>query len=153
MPRKKKELPVEDMPEVHVAPVPKLTEEGAEITDPVPMELPVKLRTTPDAIVDIKRLVRDEVSRLAEANGLESFDEADDFDVGDDEEISSPYQLDDEQVNYDIRADPRYAQRAGHADEGGGESGGSVQQSGEETPRNPAGESPSQPKTGGGVPE
>lgn len=42
----------------------------------------------------LKRLVRIELSRQAESQGFESFEEADDFDISDDEgEFVSPYEI------------------------------------------------------------
>lgn len=73
-------------------------ERGFEIPDPTPMALPVNF-TRPLTIQDmVRRYVRVEVSRAAEEAGEETFEESDDFEVGDDPEMRSPYELDDEQI-------------------------------------------------------
>lgn len=62
-----------------------------EIPDPNPLEVPL---FRPLSIhEEIKRFVRSEMSRQAQEQGQESFEEADDFDVGDDDEIQSPYEM------------------------------------------------------------
>lgn len=67
---------------------------GEEIPDPKPMALPVGFER-PEALVDtIRRLVRsEELASAAEAE-METFDEADDFDVEEDLRVDSPYEDD-----------------------------------------------------------
>lgn len=61
-------------------------EKGREIPDPKPLEMPFGLNK-PESIEDmIRRFVRQEASRAAQNSGMESFEEADDFEV-DEEEI------------------------------------------------------------------
>lgn len=70
-----------------------LNDRGELIPDPVPMAPPIGYRPQPDMM----QMIRDQVrlaSIEAERQGLETEDEADDFDVGDDPEIKSPYELD-----------------------------------------------------------
>ena len=43
-------------------------------------------------------MIRNEVSSRAQAEGYETFEEADDFEVGDEPELRTPYELDDEQA-------------------------------------------------------
>lgn len=72
-----------------------LNEQGQLVPDPVPMAPPIGYRPQPDMMDMIRQQVR-LASMEAERAGLETEDEADDFDVGDDPEIKSPYELDAE---------------------------------------------------------
>lgn len=72
---------------------PNINEHGQEILDPKPMEIPVGFTRPPTLQEQIQRFVRIEASRLAAKEGLETFEEADDFAVGDDYDPSSPYEL------------------------------------------------------------
>lgn len=68
-------------------------ERGREIPDPTPVAMPAGL-SKPESMQDmIRRFVRLEASRAAEASGYESFEEADDFEPDDVEldDIQSPY--------------------------------------------------------------
>lgn len=66
---------------------------GRERPDPRPMEPPLGYRRSPTLAEQIAAAVRSEaLARAAEAEGMETFDEADDFDVGDDYDPSSPYE-------------------------------------------------------------
>lgn len=59
--------------------------DGLEYPDPVPMEPPIGYKKPPDILDMIRSMVRNEqVLRLQEAAGYESFDEADDLEVDDD---------------------------------------------------------------------
>lgn len=71
----------------------KYNERGEELPDDTPIELPLKFKRPPTLQDQIKAMVRSEISRQAEEQGFESFDEADDFDVGDGEEVLSPHEL------------------------------------------------------------
>lgn len=75
-----------------------LDERGREIPDSKPMVHPLGLSVQETLADKIKRMVRYELSRQAEAQGHESFEDADDFDVGDEPELKSPYELDDGQL-------------------------------------------------------
>lgn len=67
-------------------------EKGREIPDPRPMEMPLGMRK-PESMEDmIRRYVRVEASRIAQQEGMESFEEADDFDVEDDDLSDAPTQ-------------------------------------------------------------
>lgn len=68
-------------------------EKGHEIPDPTPMEPAIGHRPGPTLREQIRAMVL-EASREAESAGYESLEEADDFDVGDDYEPESPYELD-----------------------------------------------------------
>lgn len=88
----------------------KLDSLGREIISDERVEIPARLRR-PDTIAEqIQRTVKQELSLAASQVGFESFDEADDFDVGD-EDPRSIHELDDDQLEYDIRHDPRYQRR------------------------------------------
>lgn len=68
----------------------------AGFTEPVdskPMAIPVGFQRPPTLQEQVARLVRTEVSRRAAEQGLETFEEADDFEVGDDFEPNSPHEL------------------------------------------------------------
>lgn len=80
---------------VQSSPKAQLNEKGQEVLDSTPMAKPPGW-TEPETIVQqIHRLVREEISRQAVAEGFESFEEADDFDVDDDPEIKSAYEIDE----------------------------------------------------------
>ncbi|QXP07968.1 MAG: hypothetical protein [Arizlama microvirus] len=66
---------------------------GREILDETPMALPIGFQRPPTLQEQVARLVRTEFSRQAVAEGRESFEEADDFDM-DDVDFSSPYEED-----------------------------------------------------------
>lgn len=57
---------------------------GRELPDPVPMAPPVGYRDGPSLAEFVQRMIRQEVSEIARQNDLESFDDADDFDIEDD---------------------------------------------------------------------
>lgn len=57
---------------------------GREIPDPIPVEVPIQWRRPPTIQEQIKQMVRRELSQSAAAQGLETFEDADDFDIPDD---------------------------------------------------------------------
>lgn len=67
---------------------------GRELPDPRPIAIPAHLRM-PESLADtMKRLIRVEMSRQAEAAGMESFEEADDFEPDDPEDLlPTPYEM------------------------------------------------------------
>jgi len=68
-------------------------EKGEEIPDPTKPELPLGFKKPESLAEQVRRLVRSEQVRLAaEKSGHESFDEADDFEVGEDYDPRSPYE-------------------------------------------------------------
>lgn len=70
-----------------------LTESGAEVPDPVPMAPPIGYKKQPTMVDHIRAMVRSEnLRREVEAAGYETMDEADDFDVDDDFDPTSPYE-------------------------------------------------------------
>lgn len=72
----------------------KYNKNGEEIPDQTPIELPVHFKVPPTIQDQIKRLVGDsEVRRALQEKHIETFEEADDFEVEDDEgKMSSPYE-------------------------------------------------------------
>lgn len=82
--------------------VTELHESGAEIPDPEPMAIDTGLRR-PESIQDqIRRMIRNEASMAAAESGRETWEEADDFDIGDDFEPHSPYEQDFDQQTSDL---------------------------------------------------
>lgn len=71
----------------------KFDEKGRELPDPTPMAPPVGFKKQPTMVEMIRNMVRSEALRqAAAAQGQESFEEADDFDVGEDVDPSAPYE-------------------------------------------------------------
>lgn len=67
-------------------------EEGREIPDSTPLELPLGMKR-PDTLAEqVQRLVRRQLSDYAALHGHESFEEAEDFDVDEDFDPSTPYE-------------------------------------------------------------
>lgn len=70
-----------------------LTADGAELLDPRPVAPPVGYKRQPSMVEHIRNMVRSEQLRAAaEAEGVETFEEAEDFDVGDDYDPRTPYE-------------------------------------------------------------
>lgn len=69
-----------------------LDKNGHEILDDTPVAIPLRLTRPPTIVDQVRRLVRGAMSDLAQSQGNESFEEADDFDIGDDYEPDSPYE-------------------------------------------------------------
>lgn len=71
---------------------------GYEYPDPTPVEIPVELRKPETMDEKMRRIVREQISVKAQESGLETFEEANDFDVDDgfeDDALFSPYELKD----------------------------------------------------------
>lgn len=72
---------------------PGLDQFGRETPDPVPMAPPLGYNRQPSLTEKIRAMVRSEHVRLAAMQaGMETFEEADDFEVGDDLDPSTPYE-------------------------------------------------------------
>lgn len=69
-----------------------LDEFGREVLDQTPRAVPVKFQTRTHA-EQMREIIRQELSRYAESQAQETFEEADDFDIGDDYDPSSPYEM------------------------------------------------------------
>lgn len=65
---------------------------GRESPDPTPLAMPAGFMRPPTLAEQVQRLVRTAISRHAEQQGFESFDDADDFDVDEDVEPTTPYE-------------------------------------------------------------
>lgn len=71
----------------------KLTKRGKEIVDSTPIQPPLGYKKQESLHEQIRRMVVSEQLRLAaEQAGMETFEEADDFDVGDDLDPTSPFE-------------------------------------------------------------
>lgn len=71
----------------------KLRPRFSEKIDPTPMALPIGYKKPPTMAEQVAKLVRSEQLRqAAESAGQETFEDADDFDVGDDYDPHSPYE-------------------------------------------------------------
>lgn len=73
-------------------------EYGREIPDPRPVEIPDNYKRPPTLREQIQQAIRQEFSRVAAQHGAETFEEADDFDIEDDEPRSQ-WELDDDQYS------------------------------------------------------
>lgn len=66
---------------------------GQELPDPTPIEVPLQFRREQTLTERLRDMVRSEaLRREAQAAGAETFEEADDFDVGDDHDPTTPYE-------------------------------------------------------------
>lgn len=71
----------------------RLDEYGREIVSPLPLEPPLGYKKTESMSQLVHRMVHDEMIRRELASqGIETFEESDDFDVGDDYEPNSPWE-------------------------------------------------------------
>lgn len=91
------------------APAPRavLDENGHEVLDNSPVAIPLRFTRVQSEFERVAHLVRLQMSVLADDQGYETFDEANDFDVGDDLEFGQGYEeLDNEETFYAHRSDP-----------------------------------------------
>lgn len=71
------------------------TPDGREIPNSTPMEPPIGYKKTPSIFDQVRAMVRsDKLKQEALAAGMETFDEADDFDLDEDEDPHSKYEND-----------------------------------------------------------
>lgn len=70
-----------------------LTQDGSEILDSKPMEIPVGFTRPPSLQEQVQRLIRTEMSQQAHGRGEETFEESEYFGEDDDMDPSSPYEL------------------------------------------------------------
>lgn len=67
---------------------------GREIPDPRPVEVGIRMGRSESLTDQIKRLVREQLSQVAAREGLETLEEADDFDVEDEDgEFLTAYEV------------------------------------------------------------
>lgn len=76
-----------------------IDELGREHPDPVPTEVPLHMKAAPQLDQLIKNFVRRELSAIADSQQYETFEEADDFDLAEDD-------FDDQQTPYEAVFDP-----------------------------------------------
>lgn len=74
----------------------RLNEKGQEVPDPTPAAVPIGFRHQLPLAERIKRMVRNELSVAAQERGAESFEEANDFEVGDDDDPIGQKYLDED---------------------------------------------------------
>lgn len=71
----------------------RLDENGWELPDGTPVVIPSGFKRPETLAEQVQRIIRTEASRRAEEAGFESFEEADDFDVGEDDfDPDTPYE-------------------------------------------------------------
>jgi len=63
-----------------------------EHLDPTPLAPPIGWSKPRHIVDDIREMVRSELSRRAQSQGLESFDEAEDFDIDEEYDPTSPWE-------------------------------------------------------------
>lgn len=67
---------------------------GHEVPDPTIVEPPLGYIQQPDLMEQMRRMVRSELSRIADLQEMETFEEADDFDIDEDPvDYSTPYEI------------------------------------------------------------
>lgn len=72
---------------------------GLEYPDPTPLALPVRWKRPVPLSETIRKMVESEnLRRAVESAGAETFDESNDFDVEDDVELKTVYEVDGEMV-------------------------------------------------------
>jgi len=69
-----------------------LNEQGHEVLDDTPIAIPLRFSRPATRLDDMRRLLGI-ISRDAQQNGNETFEEADDFVIGDDYDPRSPWEL------------------------------------------------------------
>lgn len=67
--------------------------DGKEVLDSTPVEVPLHWKRPPSLRDQIKQYVRSELSSQASEEGFDSFEEADDFEVDEDPDPLSAYEL------------------------------------------------------------
>lgn len=74
-----------------------LNDQGQLIPDPTPLAPPLGYKKQPSMAEIIREQIRVHMSNVASQQGFETFDEADDFDVGENDFPVSPHEIDEEQ--------------------------------------------------------
>lgn len=94
---------------------------GRELPDPTPIAPPIGYRRQPSLAEQIRQMVRSEkLAQELDARGVETFEEADDFDVGDDYDPQSPYEATFEPTPIpELRRRQAEAEAADQADDAG----------------------------------
>lgn len=68
-------------------------QDGRERLNPEPSHIPVKVRRTDALTEQMRRVIREEMSRAAELQGMETFEESNDFQVDDEYDPTSPHEI------------------------------------------------------------
>lgn len=77
-----------------------LDKNGYEIPDDTPVAIPARLRLPTSRAAQIQGFIRAEMSRMAQDNGAESFEEANDLDVEEFHDFPmTPYEMEGEEGN------------------------------------------------------
>lgn len=95
-------------------------DQGRELPDPTPLEIPAGMRR-PESLEDqVRRLVRTHMSRQAVAEGNESFEEANDFEIPEDdaEHFETRYEMPEMAEEVPIERAQRVDTRAEHGKRG-----------------------------------
>lgn len=72
---------------------PGLNDQGLETPDSTPMAPPIGYNKQPSMFQQMRDLIRSErLAAIAESQGAETFEQADDFEIGDDYDPTSPYE-------------------------------------------------------------
>ncbi len=74
-----------------------INEKGQEVLDPTPVEMPLGYNRPENLVDKIRRLIKTETLYGAKKYDRETFDEADDFDIGDEYDPHSVHELTDDQ--------------------------------------------------------
>lgn len=90
----------------------KFDDRGRELPDDTPVAMPVGFGRPPSMREMIQRYVREEISQVASATGRETFEESDDFEVGDDFDPTSPWELKADQEDYKPPREPSWVAQA-----------------------------------------
>lgn len=72
-------------------PLSKLNDKGEEICDPRPMEMPIGFKRPMPLADEIRMMLQKSIQQELEEAGVESFEDADDFEL-EDEDMSSPWE-------------------------------------------------------------
>lgn len=94
---------------------------GREIVDGRPMAPPLGYKKTESLAEQIRRMVQDEhIRRELEKSGIETFDEANDFNVGDDFDPTSPYEQHFSDESFEAWLSAKNAENAANSQQGAG---------------------------------
>lgn len=112
----------------------KFDDYGRELPDDTPIEIPLRFKRVANLTDRIRETIREELSRAAQSQGFETFEEQDDFEIGDDYDPRSRYELDDDQQVYptgDYGGLGRSAEASGGGDT---QDGDDIQSDGQDPP-------------------
>lgn len=93
----------------------KYNERGEEMPDPTPVEVPLGFRKPPTLHEQIKMFIRtEEFRRAAAREGVENFEEANDFELGDEEfdEVPTVHEMQEEFIAQARKDADAYVERA-----------------------------------------